>query len=82
MSYLESKCQAEQDNFEAYKKDLASNPKNMFSNPVLTYHKTVVDYNQRDFESMERLVNILEGQSKIRGTQHVFHKLHVLRNLR
>lgn len=39
------------------------------------------DYQKRNFESTERLIKILGKQSTIRGTQHIFHRLHTIRNL-
>ena len=79
--YLESKSQALIDNIQVHKKELVQNPKTLCTNPAVSFVQEYDNYEQRDFQSTERLIEILNKQSTIRGTQHIFHKLHLIRNL-
>lgn len=79
--YLRSKMNAFEDNITAHSIELGSTPDTLFEHVGVSYLNKQEQYEQKNFESAERLIQILEGQSKIRGTQHIFHKLHTLRNL-
>lgn len=79
--YLRNKMTAFEDNIQAHSQELGSTPDTLFEHVGISYLDKHEAYQKRNFESTERLIQILEGQSKIRGTQHIFHKLHTLRNL-
>ena len=78
--YLRSKMSAFEGNIKAHSEELGSDSDTLFEHAGVSYLNKQEDYLKRNFESTERLVQILEGQSKIRGTQHIFHRLHVIRN--
>lgn len=79
--YLRNKMTAFEDNIKAHSQELGSNPDSLFEHVGVSYLDKQEKYQKRNFASTERLIQILEGQSKIRGTHHIFHKLHTLRNL-
>lgn len=78
--YLEAKSQALIENIQVHEKELVLNRKTLCTNPAVSFVHRYDNYEERDFQSTERLVEILNRQSTIRGTQHIFHKLHVIRN--
>lgn len=80
-TYLKSKLSAFEGNIKAHSEELGSDSSTLFEHAGVSYLDKQEEYQKRNFESTERLVQILEEQSKIRGTQHIFHKLHVIRNL-
>ena len=79
--YLESKSQALVDNIQVHEQELVQNRETLFNNPAVSYVQKYDNYEQKDFQSTERLIQILDRQSKIRGTQHILHRLHMIRNL-
>jgi len=80
-TFLRHKTEVLCANIKAHESDLSSNRETLTVNPAVSYVEKQENYEQRNFESTERLITILNNQSTIRGTQHIFHKLHVLRNL-
>lgn len=79
--YLRSKMVAFEDNITAHSQELGSSPNSLFEHVGVSYLDKQEEYQRRNFESTERLIEILGKQSTIRGTQHIFHRLHTLRNL-
>ena len=79
--YLPSKMVAFEGNIQAHSQELGSSPDSLFEHVGVSYLDKQEDYQRRNFDSTERLIQILERQSTIRGTQHIFHRLHTLRNL-
>lgn len=79
-TYLQSKLSAFEGNIKAHSIELGNQPDTLFEHVGISYLDKQSEYEQRNFESTERLVEILNKQSTIRGTQHIFHKLHTLRN--
>lgn len=79
--YLQSKMVAFEDNITAHSQELGGSPDGLFEHVGVSYLDKQEDYQKRNFDSTERLIQILERQSTIRGTQHIFHRLHTLRNL-
>lgn len=78
--YFHSKMVAFEDNIQAHSQELGSNPDSLFEHVGISYLDKQAQYEKRNFKSTERLVEILNKQSTIRGTQHIFHKLHTIRN--
>ena len=80
--FLQKKAEAERDNLLAFKNQIkAENP---CANTIKEYVRSVKSYNKRNFESTERLVNILysqRGMRSISSSQNVIHALHQMRNL-
>lgn len=79
--YLQSKIKAFEDNIQAHSVELGSTTNTLFEHVGVSYLDIQEEYNKRNFESTERLIEILGKQSTIRGTQHILHRLHQLRNL-
>lgn len=79
--YLHSKMVAFEDNIQAHSQELGSTPDGLFEHVGISYLDKQEDYQKKNFESTERLIEILGKQSTIRGTQHILHRLHTLRNL-
>ena len=79
--YLQSKVTAFKDNITAHSQELGGSPNGLFEHVGVSYLDKQEDYQRRNFESTERLIEILGRQSTIRGTQHILHRLHTLRNL-
>jgi len=79
-TYLQSKMSAFEGNITAHQVDLSTRIDTLCEHVGVSYLEAQERYEQRDFESTERIVEILNKQSIIRGTQHIFHKLHQLRN--
>ena len=78
--YLEAKSQALIQNIQVHEKELVQDRDTLCTNPAVSYVHKYDNYEQRDFKSTERLVEILNRQSTIRGTQHILHQLHIIRN--
>lgn len=78
--YLEAKSQALIQNIQVHEKELVQDRDTLCTNPAVSYVHKYDNYEERDFQSTERLVEILNRQSTIRGTQHILHKLHIIRN--
>lgn len=78
--YLQSKLSAFEGNIKAHSEELGSNSDSLFEHVGVSYLDKQAQYEKRNFKSTERLVEILNKQSTIRGTQHIFHKLHTIRN--
>lgn len=78
--YLKAKSQALVDNIQVHEKELVQNRDTLCTNPAVSFVQKYDNYEQKDFQSTERLIEILDRQSKIRGTQHIFHRLHIIRN--
>jgi len=79
--YLHSKMVAFEGNIQAHSQELGGSPNGLFEHVGVSYLDKQENYQRRNFESTERLIEILGKQSTIRGTQHIFHRLHTLRNL-
>lgn len=79
--YLHSKITAFEDNIQAHSIELGSEPNGLFEHVGVSYLDIQEKYEKKNFESAERLIEILEKQSTIRGTANIFHRLHQLRNL-
>lgn len=79
--YLRNKMTAFEDNIQAHSQELGSTPDTLFEHVGVSYLDKQEEYQKKDFASTERLIQILGKQSTIRGTQHIFHRLHQLRNL-
>lgn len=77
-TYLRSKQQALIDNIAAHEKELIASTKTLFVNPAVSFVDKQEKYKQKNFSSVERIVEILNRQSTIRGTQHIFHRLHIM----
>lgn len=79
--FLTRKAEAERDNLLAFKEQVkAENP---CANTIAEYVRAVKSYNKRNFESTERLVNIIysqRGMRSISSSQSVIHALHQMRN--
>lgn len=78
--YLQSKLQAFEGNIQKHGEELGLSPNSLFEHVGTSYLDKQAAYEDKNFESTERLVGILNSQSIIRGTQHIFHRLHQLRN--
>ena len=76
--YLRSKQQALMDNIVAHEKELVTSKETLFVNPAVSFIDKQEKYEQKDFSSVERIVEILNRQSTIRGTQHIFHRLYTM----
>lgn len=79
-TYLQSKLSAFEDNIKAHQVELGNSSDTLFEHPGVSFLDKQAEYEKRNFESTERLVEILTRQSTIRGTQHILHKLHTIRN--
>ena len=69
-------------NMEGYQKDLAQTPDTLFNNPGVNFIEQQENYAKRDFESTERLVQIIHSQRGIRriSSSSILHQLHLIRN--
>lgn len=79
-TYQQSKLAAFESNIKAYSHDLSKNPDTLCEHVGITYLDKQEAYREKDFSNSERLVEILNRQSTIRGTQHIFHRLNLIRN--
>lgn len=79
-TYLQSKLSAFEGNIKAHSIELGNSSDTLFKHPEVSFLDKQAEYEKRNFESTERLVEILNRQSTIRGTQHILHKLHTIRN--
>lgn len=78
--YLRSKMSAFEDNIKAHSIELGNSPDTLFEHVGVSYLDKQSEYEKKNFKSTERLVEILNRQSTIRGTQHILHQLHIIRN--
>lgn len=78
--YLQSKIQAFEGNIKAHSIELGNQPDTLFEHVGVSYLDKQVQHEQKNFESTERLVGILNRQGIVRGSQHILHRLHCLRN--
>ena len=81
-TYLQNKMTALIDNMEGYQKDLAQTPDTLFNNPGVNFIEQQDNYVKRNFESTERLVQIIHSQRDMRSlsSSSIIHQLHLIRN--
>lgn len=81
--YLEAKSQALIENIQVHEKELVECRDTLCTNPAVSFVDRHDNYEQKDFQSTERLVQTIYNQRGLRaisGSNHIFHKLHLLRN--
>ncbi len=81
-TYLQNKMTALIHNMEGYQKDLAQTPDTLFKNPGVNFIEQQDNYAKRNFESTERLIQIIHSQRGIRkiSSSSILHQLHLIRN--
>lgn len=81
-TYLQRKMTALINNMEGYQKDLAQTPDTLFKNPGVNFIEQQDNYAKRNFESTERLIQIIHSQRGIRkiSSSSILHQLHLIRN--
>lgn len=81
-TYLQRKMTALINNREGYQQDLAQIPETLFKNPGVNFIEQQEQYAKRNFESTERLVQIIHSQQDMRriSSSSVLHQLHLIRN--
>lgn len=81
-TYLQNKMTALIDNMGGYQKDLAQTSDTLFNNPGVNFIEQQENYAKKNFESTERLVQIIHSQRGMRriSSSSILHQLHLIRN--
>lgn len=81
-TYQRRKMDALCDNLEAHQHDLLETKETLFENPAINFITKQEEYDTRDFNRAENLVQIIYKQGGMRSISSSHRVLHALHNMR